>query len=898
VRLGARFRDVAALFLLPVGLAAQETGARFSGYLEHQTSTSRREGRWTLLDYDRVRVNLDAKAGRGATGAVGVIYQLYRGETRIPLASALPAALAPLAGTMSVVLDDRHFLNHAYVTLGSGALQITAGKQYLTWGAAYAFNPTELFRPKNLFEPGYDREGVGAASAKVALGPLSEVLVALVPNGGFATSGKVARARHHLGGFDLSVLAAQLHESPARSTPTGPAPPLERRVTLGGDLTGEVLGLGVWAEGTWSDHAGVRWVEATVGSNYTLGDGTLVMVEGYFDGRGRSSDPYPVESWLGRVFGGRRSLGEFVLYGLVSRPVHALWTVGVAGLRNLGDQSMVLIPSVAYSFAQNVDLLFNGLVALGRDGTEYWNRRPRGISAGAGLLLRAPGDRFQRFAAGRYLTRPKRFTEVALPIAPPVVGLAAVAAFLGAAGPAVAFQAGSRAAALDSLIAGTMRAQRIPGVAVAVIEDGKPVFARAYGIANLETGTALDTSSVFELASVTKQFTAAAIMLLVEEGKVRLDDSIPKYLPGSPEKWAGISVRHLLTHTSGLPIDAIVDFQGSALLRITAAQALEHVSRLPLIFPPGEGAFYSDAGYFLLGLVIEKASGQTYREFMRHRIFEPAGMSATSILDRTRVLKGRVATYRLENDELVNWRRDWDYEVPSFFGVFSTLADLAKWDRALRRASLVSRKSLDLMWTPARLNNGQPALVYDQLYGLGWVLGDVAGHRTVGHGGASGTYFLRFVDRPITVALLTNRGVNRRSPMRLAEAVAGTLYPELRPAHLGEPTTDPDPALAGKVATLIADLGSKRESPVTSPAYRAWYATASPPWRSFVAGQLTQLGPPRYLATATVGGRSLWGAEPLDRLVYYSLARADGLGYLTIGVTQDGSIGRVDFTPW
>jgi len=380
----ARPRDVAGLlwFLLPAALAAQETGAKFSGYVEHQTSVSRRESRWRLLDYDRVRFNLDAKAGRGATGAVGVIYQLYRGETRIPLASALPAALAPLADTMSAELDDRHYLNHAYLTLGSGALQITAGKQYLTWGAAYAFNPTELFRPKNLFEPGYDREGVGAASAKVALGPLSEVLVALVPNGGFSTSGKVARARHHVAGFDLSVLAAELHEAPARSTLTGPAPPLEQRVTLGGELTGEVLGLGVWAEGTWSDHAGTRWVEATVGSNYTLGDGTLVMVEGYYNGRGTSGGPYPAEAWLGRVFGTRRSLGRVLLYGLVSRPVHDLWTVGLAGLRNVGDRSMVLIPSVGYSFAQNVDLLFNGLVVVGHDGTEYG-------TGGHGAFLRA-----------------------------------------------------------------------------------------------------------------------------------------------------------------------------------------------------------------------------------------------------------------------------------------------------------------------------------------------------------------------------------------------------------------------------------------------------------------------------------------------------------------------------
>jgi hypothetical protein len=369
------------LLWLPAGLAAQQPSARFSGYFEHQTSTSRRDGRWTLLDYDRIRYNLDARAGRGVTGSAGVVYQIFRGETRFPLASALPANLAPLVDTASVVLDDRNVLNHAYVTLGDGAVQLTAGKQYLTWGAAYAFNPTELFRPKNVFEPGYDREGVGAIATRVAVGPLSELLVAFVPSGGFTTSGKVFRARHHVGGFDLSALVAQLHE-PEASTGFGSARPLARRLTVGGDVTGEILGFGVWAEGTWSDHAGVQWVEATVGGNYTFGDGTYVMVEGFVNGRGESADPYPASAWLARLAGDRRTLGEVLLYGVVSRPVRDLWTVGVAALRNLGDRSMVVIPSVAYSFAQNVDLLFNGLVAAGRDGTEYG-------TAGHSAFLRA-----------------------------------------------------------------------------------------------------------------------------------------------------------------------------------------------------------------------------------------------------------------------------------------------------------------------------------------------------------------------------------------------------------------------------------------------------------------------------------------------------------------------------
>ena len=462
--------------------------------------------------------------------------------------------------------------------------------------------------------------------------------------------------------------------------------------------------------------------------------------------------------------------------------------------------------------------------------------------------------------------------------------------------PATARQSGSQTARLDSLIQREMKVQQIPGVAVAVIEDGKMVLARAWGYSNLETGTPLDTSAVFELASVTKQFTAAALLLLAEEGRVRLDDPVAKYLEGPPETWAKITVRMLLTHTSGLPVDGFPDYQGSPLLLITTRQAFEFIAKQPLMYPPGEGAFYSDAGYFLAGMVIEEASGQSYRAFMQ-RIFDQAGMTSSSILDKRRVLKGRVSTYELRDGQLLNWRRDWDHELPSFFGVFSTLNDLARWDLALRRATLLSPKSLEEMWTPARLANGQVARVFDQLHGLGWTLGDVAGQRTVGHGGASGTYFLRFVDRPVSIVVLTNRGVNGRNPMLLAESVAGTLYPELKPPQLAEPGTDPDPALTTKVTQLVADLVAKRESQVTTAAYRTWYNTSPEAWRNLVGNALARAGALKHVMTVTVGGKSLWGMEPIERLVHYVMPTDTVTPRLTVGVTKAGEIARVDFAP-
>ncbi len=377
---------IAGLFaiLFPLRLQAQ-TETRWNGYLEHQYSVSFNEGRWTHLDYDRARVDLNAQAGRNTLLSVAVVGQLYRGNTETLLRDALPEALHALVDSAALPLEDRFYLNHAFITLHPGAIALTVGKQYLAWGAAYVFNPTELFRPKNVLEPGYEREGVGAITARLPLGVLSDIMIGLTPEGSFRTSGKLVRVRHHLAGFDLSALAAILYEPalPIRFNVTDRQHP-ERRRTLGGDATGELFGLGVWAEAAWSDHAGDRWVEATAGGNYTLRDGTLLLLEGHYNGRGAWSYPYAPALWFGRLAGGVRSLGKAILYGSVSRPMgsYQLWAVGLSALANVGDPSGVLVPYVSYAFAENVDLLFNGLVYLGSDGAEFGGQRFGGFLRG------------------------------------------------------------------------------------------------------------------------------------------------------------------------------------------------------------------------------------------------------------------------------------------------------------------------------------------------------------------------------------------------------------------------------------------------------------------------------------------------------------------------------------
>lgn len=347
--------------------AQAQLDTRLSGYLEHQYSLTRVQDRWRQIDYDRFRADLNVRAGKGSRASVSVIYQLYRGDTRLESSDFLPDGIQFGQDSVLAVLTNRNYLNHAYVVLGSRLIEVTAGKQYLNWGAAWVFNPTELFRPKNALEPGYDREGIDALSVRFALGPMSELLVGFVPNGSIDQSGRVVRLRHHVAGFDVTGLVASISdESLLLKTVSS-----ERRLVVGGDITGELLGLGVWSEGTWSRRGDQTWGELTVGGNYSLADGTLILVEAFFNGRGKSEGPYSAQAWLEKLSGTRRTLGNTTVVGMVRRSVGQLWTLGMVSLINPGDGSAVVIPSIAYSFAENVDLLFNGLLNLGGPGDEY-----------------------------------------------------------------------------------------------------------------------------------------------------------------------------------------------------------------------------------------------------------------------------------------------------------------------------------------------------------------------------------------------------------------------------------------------------------------------------------------------------------------------------------------------
>ncbi len=302
-----------------------------------------------------------------------------------------------------------------------------------------------------------------------------------------------------------------------------------------------------------------------------------------------------------------------------------------------------------------------------------------------------------------------------------------------------------------------MAAHRVPGLALAVIESGRLTTERYYGKSNLETGTPVGRDSVFELASLTKPFTATAIMLLVQRGQISLSDPITNYINGAPPAWRAITIRNLLDHTAGFPEQAIVSCHGVPLMDVSTKAQFDLIARHPLLFPPGKRALYSDPGYFLLGMIIEHVSGSTYANFMQRNIFDPAGMAHTSILDQSRILPGRVSPYTIDNGVLKRARRDWQHQLPSFFGIWSTLADVAKFDIALTEGKLVAPSYVRDMWAPAELADGKDVIIRGKFhYGLGWVILPMGKHKVVGHDGFVGTVLLQFPDANLSVIVLSN----------------------------------------------------------------------------------------------------------------------------------------------
>jgi CubicO group peptidase (beta-lactamase class C family) len=305
---------------------------------------------------------------------------------------------------------------------------------------------------------------------------------------------------------------------------------------------------------------------------------------------------------------------------------------------------------------------------------------------------------------------------------------------------------------VDNLLRQEMQRHQIAGLSMIVVKGGQQVKAAAYGVANLELDVPATTNTVYEIGSVTKQFTAAGILLLMQDGRLSLDDKISRHLKHTPASWANITVRNLLTHTSG--ITNYTGLDGFELRKhLTQEQFIREIGKYPLSFQPGDKWSYCNSGFSLLGYIIENVSGTNYWDFQRARIFQPLGMDATRERDPRAIIPNRASGYELSKHVSIN--RDYDLtDIFSAGAIVSTVVDLAKWDAALNSDILLTSATREQMWSPMKLNSGKI-----QNYGFGWFLDPYKGHKNIGHTGATSGFscaIQRFPDDALSVMVLCN----------------------------------------------------------------------------------------------------------------------------------------------
>jgi CubicO group peptidase (beta-lactamase class C family) len=317
--------------------------------------------------------------------------------------------------------------------------------------------------------------------------------------------------------------------------------------------------------------------------------------------------------------------------------------------------------------------------------------------------------------------------------------------------------------AVDRFVAAEMSRRHIPGVSIAVSRRGNPIKVEGYGMADLEHKIPVTPETVFKIGSVSKQFLATGIMLLAQEGRLSIDDPVSKYVDDAPESWRGITLRHLLTHTSGIlregpAFDPWKIQPDSVVIKSAFAR--------PLDFPTGTKYQYCNVCYFTLADIIARVSGMSWEAFLTEKVFRPAGMTATRSTTTTALVNGRARGYVWRSNGYEN-AQDFLALRPS--GAFiSTAVDLARWDTALHGDRVLTKASREAMWMPTPLTGGATSG-----YGFGWQLSVFEGHQQVHHGGSLPGFraeMALFPNDGLTVIVLTN--ADGAQPADIARGIA------------------------------------------------------------------------------------------------------------------------------
>ena len=434
----------------------------------------------------------------------------------------------------------------------------------------------------------------------------------------------------------------------------------------------------------------------------------------------------------------------------------------------------------------------------------------------------------------------------------------------------------------DEFVRAEMARQKIPGVAVAIVHRGAVVKAQGYGLATVEHDVPVTPDTIFQSGSVGKQFTAAAVMLLVEDGRLALTDPLTKFFPDAPPTWKPITVRHLLTHTSGLPdyTAGMVDYRRD----YTEDELLRFAYGLKLEFEPGARWNYSNTGYVVLGIVIHKVAGQFYGDVLRDRVFAPLGMKTARIISEEDIVPHRADGYRLVKNELKH--QEWGaprLNTTADGSLYLSLHDMIAWDAGIRAGRLLKPETWRQVFMPVSLNSGR---TYP--YGFGWDVAAVAGHRAERHGGSwqgFKTYIARYPDDDLTIIVLAN--LAQANPERISDGVAALIEPALAVPEL-KPISEPDPEMQARVRRLLGEIAAG-----TLKADEFAYVRAGffPGAAKAYADLLKEAGPVKRL--------TLMDARELgdDRIRVYDVELEKRTLRLRIAVAPDGKLAAFSLSP-
>jgi D-alanyl-D-alanine carboxypeptidase len=448
----------------------------------------------------------------------------------------------------------------------------------------------------------------------------------------------------------------------------------------------------------------------------------------------------------------------------------------------------------------------------------------------------------------------------------------------------LAFTPGIAGDPVDEYIQRGIRQRNIPGLSLAVIRNGQMVRLAGHGRASLELDVLATGSTVYEIGSITKQFTAEAVMLLFEDGRLGLDDPIARYLPSLPDSWRSITIRHLLTHTSGLR-----DWEAAGVLpyhtEYTPSEYVALIARFPLDFQPGDQFRYTNSGFPLLGMIVERASGQPYTDFVTSRILKPLGLAATRFKDAGEVVPGRADGYIFRDGVFRRGERLRPAVIAPNGGIMTTASDLASWAASVLDGRLLKPASLREMLTPVRLNSGRTVN-----HGFAWFMTAFNDHRMILHpgttiGGYSAVVY-HYPDDRLTVVALANLDDGAFGVDTMVQWVANSYVPGVWLPGL-KPQPDPDPGVTRALVDALKSIAGGGNPDLLTPAVRA---ALSPALRAATASRLQAQTAFEFIGEERCGQSHFVLDPDVDRFRRYRMVTGGRTVYYTFNLTRDGKV--------